>query len=27
VKHYRQYAILRSGETRRWALTVELETR
>jgi galactose mutarotase-like enzyme len=27
VKHYRQYAILRSGETRRWTLTVDLEAR
>jgi galactose mutarotase-like enzyme len=27
VKHYRQYAVLRAGETRRWTLTVELETR
>lgn len=27
VTHYREYAILRPGETRRWTLTVDLETR
>jgi galactose mutarotase-like enzyme len=26
VTHYRQYAILRPGETRRWTLAVDLET-